>query len=420
MTDNLGLARHRSGQADVAPSLPVGRGARRWVRPVAGLVMVAAIAAIVALAAGLFSGRFVASVPVTVLSPRAGLVMYPDAKVKMRGVQVGKVATIDYLPDGQAAIHLAMDPSQLHFIPANVLVDVASTTVFGAKFVQLVSPAQPSANTMHAGQVLGAGHVTVEIDTVFEQLTSVLSAIEPEKLNQTLSALAQAMNGRGKDIGTALANFDNFLTTIEPSRPALAHDIAVSPTVFGAYADASRDLTATVDNAVTISQTLVDEQHSLDALLMSTIGLADIGNDVIGANRAPLTDVLHLLAPITALTNQYNQALYCGLGGLLPLAYGEPLQVPGVTALASFTLGIERYRYPSDLPKVAATGGPQCAGLPRLPYEARPPYVVADVGTNPGEYGNQGILLNSDALKQWLFGPISGPPRNSAQIGMPG
>ena len=36
------------------------------------------------------------------------------------------------------------------------------------------------------------------------------------------------------------------------------------------------------------------------------------------------------------------------------------------------------------------------------------------------QYGNQGILLNSDGLKQMLFGPLDGPPRNSLQIGMPG
>ena len=49
-----------------------------------------------------------------------------------------------------------------------------------------------------------------------------------------------------------------------------------------------------------------------------------------------------------------------------------------------------------------------------------PPFIVGDVGSNPAQYGNQGILLNSDALKNWLFGPIDGPPRNTAQIGLPG
>jgi hypothetical protein len=30
------------------------------------------------------------------------------------------------------------------------------------------------------------------------------------------------------------------------------------------------------------------------------------------------------------------------------------------------------------------------------------------------------LLWNSDALKQLLYGPITGPPRNSMQIGQPG
>ena len=48
-----------------------------------------------------------------------------------------------------------------------------------------------------------------------------------------------------------------------------------------------------------------------------------------------------------------------------------------------FELGVERYRYPSNLPKVAATGGPQCLTLPKVPFTSRPPFVVADTGTNP-------------------------------------
>jgi phospholipid/cholesterol/gamma-HCH transport system substrate-binding protein len=395
---------------------------RAVVRPLLGLLTILVILAIIAIAATLFRGAFTSTVPVTVLSPRAGLVMNPDAKVKMRGVQVGKVASIQTLPDGHAVLHLAMDPSQLHFIPANVLVDIASSTVFGAKFVQLVPPAEPSPKAMYAGQVLDAGRVTVEINTVFQQLTSVLAQLDPAKLNETLGALASALNGRGHNIGQMLSDLDSFLATIDPSLPALSHDIAVSPQVFGAYADAAPDLIKIADNATRISQTFVDEQRNLDALLVSSIGLADIGNDVVGGNRQALTDVLHLLVPTTDLTNEYNQALYCGLAGLLPLAYGSALTLPlpGIVVQASFTLGMDRYRYPTDLPKVAAKGGPQCTDLPRVPFEARPPYVISDIGTDPAKYGNQGILLNSDALKQWLFGPLAGPPRNSAQIGMPG
>lgn len=425
MTGNLGpgpiyWSETTSAAAPVGASPGRHFGARSYARPLAGLVTVVMVAGIVALAVSLFQGRFTRSVPVTVISPRAGLVMNPDAKVKMRGVQVGKVASIESLPNGQAALHLAMDPSQLHFIPANVLVDITSSTVFGAKFVQLVAPADPWPQRLHAGQTLSGNHVMVEINTVFQQLTSLLSTIEPAKLNETLGALAKAFSGRGAQLGQSLSDLDSFLAKLEPSLPALRHDIAVLPEVSNAYADAAPSLVKTAANATRISQSIVDEQNNLDALLVAAIGLADIGNDVLSTNRKPLTDVLHLLVPTTDLTNEYHEVFTCSFGGLVQIAHGPPLAEPSIAISASLTWGAERYRYPTNLPKVAATGGPQCMGLPKLPFNTNPGQLISDIGANPVGYGNQQLLINSDLLKQLLYGPIAGPPRNSAQIGQPG
>ena len=59
-----------------------------------------------------------------------------------------------------------------------------------------------------------------------------------------------------------------------------------APAAINAYADAAPDLITTVNNTTRLSQTFVDEQNNLDALLISTIGLADIGNDVLGDQPA--------------------------------------------------------------------------------------------------------------------------------------
>jgi phospholipid/cholesterol/gamma-HCH transport system substrate-binding protein len=381
---------------------------------------VVVLAAIVAVAVGLFQGSFTESVPVTVLSPRAGLVMNADAKVKMRGVQVGKVDSIESRPNGQAVLHLAMYPSEMHLIPSNVLVDLTSPTVFGAKFVELVAPAEPSAQSLHAGQVLDSQHVTVEINTVFKHLTSVLGTLDPAKLNETLGAVSQALSGRGEKIGQAFTDLDSFLAKFNPSLPALSRDIALSAPVFRAYGDASSDLVRTVNNSVQISKSIVDEQHNLDALLVSAIGLADVGNDVLAPNRKGLTDVLHLLAPTTDLLNEYAPALQCAFGGEAQLQKTPPLAEPSINITAALTWGGERYRYPQNLPKVAATGGPRCMGMPKLPFNTKAKLLVADTGANPVQYGNPQLLLNFDGLKQLLYGPIDGPPRNPQQVGQQG
>ena len=390
------------------------------VRPLMGTTAVVVVVAVVAFCVAMFRGDLTKTVPITVLADRAGLVMNPDAKVKMWGVQVGTVDSIDELPNGQAALHLAMDPAKLKEIPANVGIDIASTTVFGSKFVRLVPPADPSPLSVKEGQTFDASHVTVEINTLFRQLVSVLSKIEPAKLNETLGALSSALNGRGAKFGQTLTDFDALLAKLEVSLPAMNHDLQIAPAVINAYADAAPDLAKVLNNTTQFSQTVVDQQQNLDTLLVSVIGLADVGNQVLGDNRQPLTDVLHLLVPTTDLTHQYAPALTCGLAGTAYLASGPQLAEPGVVNSVGFTFGVERYRYPKNLPKVAATGDSQCAALPKVAPETTAPFVVADTGANPWQYGNQGILLNSDALKQFLYGPIDGPPRNTSQTGQPG
>ncbi|EHI10499.1 MCE family protein [Mycolicibacterium thermoresistibile] len=419
------MDRSETASAAVPAGVMVGGhfGARSVKRPLAGLATVAVVVLIIALAATLFRDGFTRTVPVTVISDRAGLVLNPEARVKMRGVQVGRVSEIRSRPDGSAELQLAIDPAQLPNIPDNVLVDITSTTVFGAKYVRFQPPPQPSAATLRAGQVLTGEQVTVETNTVFEQLRQILDRIDPPKVNAILSTLSRAMSGRGEVLGQTVTDLNTVLATLEPSLDNLRYEIRSAPAVLTAYADVATDMAAIADSAAAISRTIVDEQNHLDALLVGTIGFADLGQEVLNTNRRALTDVAHLLVPTTDLLNRYHEVLNCSLKGLIPLTSSPPLPVPGVYILAGLMPGRERYRYPRHLPKNNADINPEVCellGLPELLPGEVPPFVVTDVGANPWEYGSPTITLNTDGLKQLLFGPIDGPPRNSAQIGMPG
>lgn len=393
---------------------------RTLKRPLVGLLSVLAAVGILLFSATLFRGDFTESVPVTVVSPRAGLVMNPDAKVTLHGVQVGTVGGIEELPSDQAAIHLKLDPARIALIPANVSVDIASTTVFGAKQIRLVTPADPSPDPLRAGQTIAADDVMLEANTLFQQLVTVLTAIHPQKLNETLGALATALHGRGDQLGQTLTHLNSALRRINPRLDALRSDLVAAPEVVGAYADAAPDFLSVADSVTRLSATIVEKADDLDALLVSTTGLGTVGNDVLTMSGPPLDRALELLMPTTSLVDEYRQALTCGIGGMGVMANNPPLNPAGVDILAGFQWGQDRYRYPTDLPKVAASGGPQCANLPEVPYGKAPEFVIADTGANPWKYGNKGVVLNSDLLKQILFGPIEGPPRNSAQIGQPG
>ena len=114
--------------------------------------------------------------------------------------------------------------------------------------------------------------MTVEINTIFQQLVSVLSQIEPAKLNQTLGATPRASTARATSSASRWRTLTPRSPLLNPSLDTLNHEIAVAPTVFDAYSSAAPDLVKTVDNATKISDTIVDQNDNLDALLVSAIG----------------------------------------------------------------------------------------------------------------------------------------------------
>ncbi|MDL9936220.1 MCE family protein [Gordonia sp. ABSL1-1] len=381
------------------------------IRPLAGAGMVLFVVGLVALTAAMFTGATTSSDTVRVVAPRAGLVLEPGAKVQMRGVTVGRVARIEYDQPGSATIELAIEPDQMKMIPQNVRVNIAAPTVFGAKSVEFVSPPSPSADPLQDGQELGTEDVSIEVNTVFEELTQVLSQIRPAELNAALSAISTGLSGRGDQFGQMLTDLNGYLGTVNGGLPAMRALLRTTPEVMKVYADTSAPLLRTVEHATRISDTVVTDEQKLDAFLTSVIGLSNTGNRILTDNRTKLARTASVLVPTLALTDEYRQALTCTLNGFAWLSNSSPADVPGLGLSANFLFGVDPYRYPKNLPKVAAKGGPQCSVL-NVGFQEKPPFVVTDVGANPFEEDRRTVKLNVDSLRQMLFGPIpDGAPR---------
>ncbi|WP_327112087.1 MCE family protein [Nocardia sp. NBC_01730] len=403
------MAESKQAESGLKKALRGGLGLK-----LAGAGMVLALVALVVVALTMFVGGFTTTATVTVEAPRSGLVLDPDAKVKMRGVDIGRVAAVDHTADG-AELTLALDPEMLKLVPSNAGVDIRSTTVFGAKYVNFVVPGQPSSSSLKPGATVTAQRVTVEFNTLFQHLSDVLAKLEPEKLNATLSALGTALQGRGQKLGDLLAQSDAYLRDINPYLPTLQQDLAKTSDVTNLYADTANDLLRTLDNATVTSKTLVEEQDSLDNVLMNLIGLADTTGSVLRENENQLVTALDLLRPTTGLLHEYAPALYCLIGGLgkaLPLgeAVFGGLQ-EGVALNAGFMYGPKPYTYPDDLPKVNATGGPRCEGLLDREPGSHADYVVTDSSEGHVYAPSTTLTVNPPKIFQILFAGLPGVPR---------
>lgn len=350
-------------------------------RKLAALALVGLLVAGASLAIALFQGAFTNTATVLIDAPRSGLVLDPDAKVKVRGVEIGRVADISLHDDG-AQLRLEVDPDQLKLVPANAGVDIRSTTVFGAKYVNFIVPERPATTSLAPGSTVAASSVTVEFNTLFQHLSDVLAQVEPEKLNATLTALGTALEGRGDKMGDLLVRSDRYLRELNPYLPTLQSDLDKTAAVTDLYSEVTDPLLRTVDNATVTSQTIAEMQGQLDNVLVNVIGLSDTVGSVLRENEHDLVTALDLLRPTTGLLFDYAPALGCiidGLGPLMPIA--EEMmggRLPGVGMNASFMLGAKPYSYPDDLPKVNATGGPHCEGVVDRVPNSHSDYVVTD------------------------------------------
>lgn len=397
-------------------------------------IMATVISAIMLTCSAFFAGTFNSYVPVTLTSNRTGLVMEPGAKVKMRGVEVGRVAGIT--GGGQpTSLALEIFPDQVRYIPANVEAEIQATTAFGAKYVDLIYPDHPSAARLASGSVLRSRNVSTEINTVFDNLVGLLHQIDVSKLNAVLTALADGVRGQGQRIGEATTDANQVLLAVNPRMDTVAADWRSLKGFSDAYGSAAKDILAALHAASTTSVTVTDHAKDLDALLLNTIGFAKSGIGLLGPNRDNLVNGINGLEPTTNLLLKYNPEYTCMLqGAKFFLDHGGYESIGGrgmLLADGALLFGDDPYVYPDNLPIVGAKGGPGgkpgCGSLPDVAKNFPVRYEVTDTGWGTGLdlRPNPGIghpcwvdffpvtraVPQPASIRQCIPGPAPGPSR---------
>lgn len=319
--------------------------------------------------------------------------------VVRHGVQIGKVAAVG--PDGDGArIELELDREYSDRLPVGTVADITSSTLFGGKRVVLSDKDQNdddetfrSTAALASGDALRADSVTTETQTVFQSLTEVMVAVQPEKAAAVTGALAQGVRGRGEDIGRTAVAVSDFAGAVTPELGSLQRDLRAGAAAADGLTAATPDLVSALSGLRVPARTITDQAATLDVLLPAIAGVAIEGNALLEPHEQQITDAFSYLRPTAELLEYYSPAIPCFFQGAdRARQLAEPASgANGYSMVLNSTLllGVDPYRYPEDLPEVRAGGGPRCGELPvRTPEDGNAPYLVADVGMNPFERGN--------------------------------
>lgn len=389
----------------------MARGSKRTQFRIAGAILGSVLLAATVFTYLAYTSAFSSNDTVIVNSPRAGLVMERDAKVKYRGIQVGKVKAIQYQGD-QAKLTLSIDSREMPYIPSNAAVHIGSNTIFGAKSVEFIAPKQASPKSLRPGTTVEASAVQLEVNTLFQSLTNMLDKIDPVQLNGSISAIAEGLRNNGDNFGAALAGLNTYLAKLNPKLPALADDFRKSAVVANTYGDAAPDLVTILDNTPAISKTLVDQRDNLNRTLLATTGLAHTAYDTLEPGTDDFIAGVHRMRALTSLLGEYSPELGCIFKGLAMgyARFGPSIggTNPGLFVHASFIPGAPAYTYPESLPTANGTGGPNCRGLPDIPTKNyggswyRAPFLVTDNAYIPFQ-PNTELQFDAPSTVQFLF-----------------
>ncbi|MFI0351211.1 MCE family protein [Actinomadura sp. 9N407] len=348
-----------------------GETAQMFGRRLAGVAFLLVPALLVALSIAVYDKRFTQVSMVTLHTAATGNALHQYADVKLRGVTVGEVREISANGSG-ATLKLAMHPDKLHLLPADVSAQMLPTTLFGQRYVALIPPSRPSPRRLAAGAVISQDRSSsaIELQEVMDDLMPLLTAVQPAELSTTLSAISQALDGRGTQLGESMVELEAYLKKVNPALPALNRDITELVRLTRNYGEAVPEVIQALSDATYTSRTLADQRAELSAVYSSVTAASQDLGDFLVENSQNIIRLAAHSRPSLELLAKYSPELPCTLRMLndfipkMDKVLGKGTKQPGLHVDVTTMPSSGRYLPGKDRPVYRAKSGPDCYPLP--------------------------------------------------------
>lgn len=300
-----------------------------------------------------------------------------NSQVTYHGLPVGKVSSSDgkSIGDKLPGAYLTLQIGKTHAaqIPADAVVRAVPRTLFGDVEIDLRDPPSHTGTGLRDGAELAFddSEEAVQLYDVYTRTVDVLGALEPEKLQTTMTALAQALDGRGKTLGQMIDDADSAGAQLMPGLEKLAEATPEIAVLFRDIDGATPELLETLDNATQTSQLVLDRENSIRNVLGAGLNISRSGSDFLGDNVGNASKVINDSTTITGAVSSVPNSLSTTIRGMDDFAdKGKTVFATGlfdITAVPSFQ---DPMPYDaSDCPQVGALRGVSCGNVVNVTRE---------------------------------------------------
>lgn len=318
------------------------------------------------------SQLFVGAPTVTSHVPASAGPIRSETSVEYRGVAVGQMTGLAPSASG-AELTLQLDRDKIEQVPRGVSARVKPKTLFGDQIIELRDRAERSTSaTLADGAQIPAdtSDETAQLYRTYTRIHELMNTLRPAEFQVALSTLADALRGRGAELGSAIDTADSLSRRIDPQDTD--RSLTEIAQLGQQLSRSAPDLLASVDHATELSKMVNRHDGDIRGLLSSGTELAGRSKELLAEDGQRAIRVLHQFRPVSQALAENPNGIRESLEGLEQFAREGSKTFRGGRFHIRAPVTLEDpYPYePQDCPRYPGLDGPNCG--PADPPPAAP------------------------------------------------
>ena len=302
--------------------------------------------------------------------------------VKIAGVKVGQVDSIDTTEEGTARVTLSLDEGVA--VPEDSEAAVRWRNLLGQRVVYLY-PGSAEAPLGDGDEVTRTRSV-VDIGALIDELGGVVGAVDPQQFNQLITAIAGAVDGNEARVGELLDSAGSLLGVLAERDQTIQGLLDDFNTVSAALVDRDEQVRTMVGNLTLLTQAFAENEDLVDSTLTELGAYSTDLRTLLTDNQGQLGSIVDSLDEVSDLVVDRIDSVETMLANL-PEALETLFSVTNrgefiTEQVVCMSTGPPPCATPNSLDPATVLSGPQAVAA--LGPEALPGSDVGPLGGLPG------------------------------------
>ncbi|MCK0520135.1 MCE family protein [Williamsia sp. DF01-3] len=214
------------------------------------------------------------------------------SKVRIAGVEVGKVGSVGLNPDNEAVVEF--DVNEKYRLPKSARALIRYENLTGDRFLEIQEgTGDPSALIGDGGSIpIGQTEPALDLDKLLGGFKPLFRTLNPEEVNELSASLIQVFQGQGPALSELLRNTATFTDSLADRDQLIGQVIDNLNTTLGTIDADNAGFDSSLDQLQLLISGLDSQRNVIGEAVTNASEVTNDLNDVLATNRADLKSMI--------------------------------------------------------------------------------------------------------------------------------